>query len=50
VAAGVSLVHNLNATLDGVIAVNFARQFADLESDEFVETVVSIGWLSDSKG
>jgi uncharacterized protein (PEP-CTERM system associated) len=43
VGAGATLVRNLNPTLDGVIAVNFARNFSDQEDDEFLEAVVSIG-------
>jgi uncharacterized protein (PEP-CTERM system associated) len=43
VGAGASIVQNLNATLDGVLAVNYSRQFANKSDDKFSETVVSVG-------
>lgn len=43
VGAAASVVYQLNETLDGVLALTFTRQFADLRSNEFVEAVVSIG-------
>ena len=43
VGTAASVVYQLNETLDGVVALSFTRQFADLRSNEFVEAVVSIG-------
>ncbi len=40
---GGSLVYQLNDTLDGVFAVNVTRQLADIPTDEFTETVLSVG-------
>jgi uncharacterized protein (PEP-CTERM system associated) len=40
---GGSLVYQLNDTLDGIFAVNFTRQLADIPTDQFTETVLSIG-------
>lgn len=43
VGAGASVVENLNESLDAVLAVNFARQFADDPDDDLHEAVVSVG-------
>jgi uncharacterized protein (PEP-CTERM system associated) len=43
VGAAASVLCHLNETLDGVIALSFTRQFADVTSNRFVEGVVTIG-------
>jgi uncharacterized protein (PEP-CTERM system associated) len=43
IGAGASIAQDLNETLDGVLGVNFARQFADDSENEFTEAVVSVG-------
>ena len=45
VGAGAALVENLSETLDGVLAVNFTKQFSDEPADKFTETVVSLGLI-----
>ena len=43
IGLGGSLVYQLNDTLDGIFAVNVTRQLADIPTDQFTETVLSIG-------
>jgi uncharacterized protein (PEP-CTERM system associated) len=43
VGIGGSLAYQLNDALEGILALNFTRKFADVPSNEFVETVVSVG-------
>jgi uncharacterized protein (PEP-CTERM system associated) len=43
VGAGASLVYHMNETLDGIGAVNYTRQFADIPDNEFSELIVSFG-------
>jgi uncharacterized protein (PEP-CTERM system associated) len=43
IGTGLSLVQNLNETLDAVAAVNFTKQLSDNHDDEFNEAVVSLG-------
>lgn len=43
VGAAASLVYQLNETLDGVFALSFTRQFADLSANQFSEAVITIG-------
>jgi uncharacterized protein (PEP-CTERM system associated) len=43
VGLGGTLVYQLNDTVDGILALNFTRQFSDNPTSEFVETVISLG-------
>lgn len=43
IGAGGSLVYNLNDTLDGVLTLNYTRQFANISTNAFEETVLSVG-------
>jgi uncharacterized protein (PEP-CTERM system associated) len=43
VGVGGSLVYHLNDTLDGILTLNYARQFADIPTNSFQETVLSLG-------
>ena len=37
------LVYHLNDTVDGILTLNYARQFADIPTNSFQEMVMSVG-------
>jgi uncharacterized protein (PEP-CTERM system associated) len=43
VGVGGSLVYHLNETVDGVLTLNYTRQFSDLPGNSYEETVLSAG-------
>lgn len=43
VGVGGSLVYHLNDTVDGILTLNYARQFADIPTNSFQEMVMSVG-------
>jgi uncharacterized protein (PEP-CTERM system associated) len=43
IGLGGSLAYQLNDTLDGILAVNFTRQLADVPTNQFTEMVLSMG-------
>lgn len=43
VGVGGSFVYHLNDTVDGVLTLNYSRQFSDEPSNSFEETVLSLG-------
>jgi len=43
VGVGGSLVDHLNDTVDGILALNYTRQFADIPTNSFQEMVMSVG-------
>ena len=40
---GGSLLYHLNDTLDGILTLNYTRQFSDIPTNSIEETVVSVG-------
>jgi len=43
VGAGTSLIYHMNETLDGVVSLEYTRQFSNVPDDEFSEAVISFG-------